>query len=159
MTFSLVLPPRAFAHKSAHYPQKRARVHWHEALTHFPISLFGTAFLFQVLHLFMFEKAFELSTTVCVLAGAASVVPATVTGWLTWKRRYHGASTRLFRRKIGLAFSMLVVSIPLAVWRVTLYYLGTEADGIDHYVFFLLSSFLVAAAIAEGYYGGRLSHK
>jgi uncharacterized membrane protein len=104
-------------------PQKRARVHWHEALTHFPISLFGTAFLFQVLHLFMFEKAFELSTTVCVLAGAASVVPATVTGWLTWKRRYHGASTRLFRRKIGLAFSMLVVSIPLAVWRVTLYYL------------------------------------
>ena len=54
---------------------------------------------------------------------------------------------------------MLVVSIPLAVWRVTLYYLGTEADGIDHYVFFLLSAFLVAAAIAEGYYGGRLSHK
>ena len=53
-------------------PQKRARVHWHEALTHFPISLFGTALLFQVLHLFMFAKAFELSTTVCVLAGAAS---------------------------------------------------------------------------------------
>jgi uncharacterized membrane protein len=135
------------------------RVHWHVALTHFPISLFGTAFLFQLLHLFMFQKPFEISTTVCVLAGAASLVPATVSGWLTWKRHYHGAKTPLFRRKIWLAVSMLVVSVPLAVWRLVLYYLGTEADGIDHYVFFVLNAFLIAAAIAEGYNGGRLSHK
>jgi uncharacterized membrane protein len=140
-------------------PQRRARVHWHVAFTHFPISLFGTAFLFQVLHLFMFENAFELSTTVCVLAGAASLIPAAVSGWLTWKRHYHGASTRLFRRKIELALGMLVVSVSLAVWRIILYYLGSEADGIDHYFFFVLCAFLVAAAIAEGYYGGRLSHK
>jgi uncharacterized membrane protein len=79
------------------------RVHWHVALTHFPISLFGTAFLFQVLHLFMFESAFELSATACVIAGAGSVIPAAATGWFTWKRRYHRASTLLFRRKIGLA--------------------------------------------------------
>ena len=140
-------------------PQRANRVHWHVALTHFPISLFGTAFLFQLLHLFMFQKPFEISTTVCVLAGAASLVPATLSGWLTWKRHYHGAMTRLFRRKIWLAVSMLVVSIPLAVWRLVLYYLGTEADGIDHYVFFVLNAFLIAAAIAEGYNGGRLSHK
>ena len=134
-------------------------MHWHVALTHFPISLFGTAFLFQLLHLFMFEKAFEVSTTVCILAGAASMIPATVSGWLTWRRHYHGASTPIFRRKIALAFSMLVVSVTLAVWRVTLYYLGTEADRIDHYAFFFFSALLIAAAIAEGYYGGRLSHK
>jgi hypothetical protein len=138
---------------------KATRVHWHVALTHFPISLFGTAFLFQLLHLFMFQKPFEISTTVCVLAGAASLVPATVSGWLTWKRHYHGAKTPLFRRKIWLAVGMLVVSIPLVVWRLVLYNLGTEADGIDHYVFFVLNAFLIAAAIAEGYNGGRLSHK
>jgi uncharacterized membrane protein len=140
-------------------PIRANRVHWHVALTHFPISLFGTAFLFQVLHLFMFQKPFEISTTVCVLAGAASLAPATVSGWLTWKRHYHGAKTPLFRRKIWLAVSMLVVSVPLAVWRLVLYNLGTEADGIDHYVFFVLNAFLIAAAIAEGYNGGRLSHK
>jgi len=140
-------------------PPEMTRVHWHVAFTHFPISLFGTAFLFQVLHLFMFQKPFEVSTTVCILAGAASMMPATVSGWLTWRRHYHAAPTRLFRRKIALAASMLVVSVPLAVWRVTLYYLGKEADLIDHYVFFSLCTFLIAAAIAEGYYGGRLSHK
>jgi hypothetical protein len=51
------------------------------------------------------------------------------------------------------------VSIPLAVWRLVLYYLGAEADGVDHYVFFVLVVFLIAAAIAEGFYGGRLNHK
>ena len=140
-------------------PQARTRVHWHVAFTHFPISLFGTAFLFQVLHLFMFQKPFEVSTTVCILAGAGSLIPASVSGWLTWKRHYHGARTWIFRRKIALAVSMLVVSFPLAIWRVTLYYLGKEDDLVDHYVFFSLCTFLVAAAIAEGYYGGRLSHK
>jgi len=147
------------AHRTESRTKGRTRVHWHVAFTHFPISLFGTAFLFQVLHLFMFQKPFEVSTTVCILAGAASMMPATVSGWLTWRRHYHAAPTRLFRRKIALAISMLVVSVPLAVWRVTLYYLGKEADLIDHYVFFSLCTFLVAAAIAEGYYGGRLSHK
>jgi uncharacterized membrane protein len=135
------------------------RVHWHVALTHFPISLFGTAFLFQVLHLFMFQDAFEVSTTVCVLAGAASLVPATVSGWFTWKRHYHGASTRLFRRKIALAFSMLGVGIALAVWRLTLYSLGADAAQVEHYAFFFFTACLIAGAIAEGYYGGRLSHK
>ena len=134
-------------------------MHWHVALTHFPISLFGTAFLFQVLHLFMYQDAFEVSTTVCVLAGSASLVPATVSGWFTWKRHYHGASTRLFRRKIELAFSMLGVSTALAAWRLTLYSLGRDLAQVEHYAFFFFTAYLIAAAVAEGYYGGRLSHK
>jgi uncharacterized membrane protein len=140
-------------------PAHARRVHWHVALTHFPISLFGTAFLFQVLHLLMFEKPFELATTVCILAGAASLVPAIISGWITWKSHYHGATVRLFQRKIATAFGMLGVSVPLAIWRVVLYRLGNEADGIDHYVFFVLTTGLIAGAIAEGYLGGRLSHK
>jgi uncharacterized membrane protein len=134
-------------------------IHWHVALTHFPISLFGTAFLFQLLHLFMFTEQFELAATVCILGGAASVIPAVLTGWLTWKKRYHGAHTRLFRSKIRIAIAMLVVSLPLAAWRVALYYLGRNADGVDHYVFFIFCFLLVAGSIAEGFYGGRLSHK
>jgi uncharacterized membrane protein len=140
-------------------PAPTGRVHWHVALTHFPISLFGTAFLFQVLHLFIFKKEFELSATVCVLAGAASIVPAIASGWLTWKHHYHGARVRLFLRKIWVAFGMLVVSAPLAVWRIVLYHLGSEADGIDHYIFFVLTAVLIAGAILEGYLGGRLSHR
>lgn len=135
------------------------RVHWHVALTHFPISLFGTAFLFQVLHFFMFTKPFELATTVCILMGAASMIPAALSGWVTWKRHYHGAKSRLFRRKIGIAFGMLGISIPLGAWRVVLYYLGNQAEGIDHYAFFFFTMLLIVGAAAEGFLGGRLNHR
>ena len=143
----------------AREPPPRRRLHWHVALTHFPISLFGTAFLFQLLHLFMFTEPFELATTVCVLAGAASMIPATVSGWYTWKRHYHGSETRLFRRKIRIALLMLVASVSLAVWRVVLYRLGHEADRVDHYVFLVTCFLLIVGAVAEGYFGGRLSHR
>ena len=144
---------------SGERPIRSGRVHWHVALTHFPISLFGTAFLFQVLHLFMFQTDFELAATVCILAGTAAMVPAIISGWITWKRHYHGAKARLFRRKIATAFAMLGVSAPLAIWRVVLYYLGRQADGVDHYLFFIFTTLLIAGAVAEGYLGGRLSHK
>jgi uncharacterized membrane protein len=140
-------------------PQRaRVRIHWHVALTHFPVSLFGTAFLFQVLHLFRDPTAFELSTTVCVVAGAASLIPVLISGWITWKRHYHGATGRIFTRKIFTGFAMLGISAPLAVWRVLLYRLGSDALGVEHYVFFVLVTVLIAGAIVEGYLGGRLSH-
>jgi hypothetical protein len=135
------------------------RVHWHVALTHVPISLFGTAFLFQFLHFFMFSQPFELATTVCILVGAASMIPATLSGWFTWKRHYHGAKAKLFRRKIAVAFAMIAVSAPLAAWRVVLYSLGAQAQGVDHYAFFAFTALLIAGAALEGYYGGRLSHR
>jgi uncharacterized membrane protein len=138
--------------------RKANRVHWHAALTHFPISFFGAAFLFQVLHLFMFQKAFELSTTVCVLVGAFSLIPAIISGWWTWRTQYHGSKARIVRRKIVIAFVMLGTSVALSVWRVALYYLGSAADGVDHYAFFAFTALLIAAAILEGYYGGRLAH-
>ena len=108
-------------HRTGRRAERKAnRVHWHAALTHFPISFFGAAFLFQVLHLFMFRQAFELSTTVCVLIGAASLIPAMISGWWTWRTQYHGLKARIFRRKIVIAFLMLGISVALSAWRVAL---------------------------------------
>ena len=135
------------------------RAHWHAALTHFPISLFGVAFLFQALHFFMFHEAFEMATTVSVVAGAVSMVPAIISGWLTWKRRYHRSKARILRLKIRVAFVMLGASMALSAWRLTLYSLGYQDHGINHYVFFAVTTGLMAGAITEGYYGGRLAHR
>lgn len=135
------------------------RIHWHVAFTHFPVSLFGTAFLFQMLHFFMFADAFELAASVCIIAGAASLVPATISGWLTWKRYYHGSKARIFRRKILIAFIMLFVSIAQAAWRLVLHNLSTDVGGLTHPIFFIGVSILMAGAIIEGYLGGRLAHR
>jgi hypothetical protein len=114
--------------------------------------------MFQILHFFMFTESFELATTACVLAGAASLLPATISGWVTWKRYYHGSRARIFRRKILVAILMLAVSIPEATWRVAAYSLGYAATGIAHFTFFGATTILIAGAVIEGYLGGQLAH-
>lgn len=87
------------------------------------------------------------------------MIPATVSGWFTWKRHYRGAPTRLFRRKIQIAFSLLGLSIAISAWRLSLYtVVGRDTRLIEHYAFFFVAFLLIAGAAAEGYYGGRLAH-
>ncbi len=134
-------------------------IHWHVLLTHFPISLFGAAFLFQVLHLFAAPACFEMATNVTAAAGAAMMIPTTWTGWSTWKRAYKGAVVPLFQRKISIAFAMLSLSIPLTVWRFA--YLPAferEVQGMEHWIYLAGNSLLIAGAVAEGLYGARLNH-
>ena len=63
-------------------------------LIHFPISLFGVAFGFQILHLFIAPACFELATNVTLLGGAVMMIPTTWTGWFTWKGDYIDADLR-----------------------------------------------------------------
>lgn len=138
----------------------RYRIHWHVLLIHFPISLFGAAFGFQILHLFIAPVCFELATNVTLLGGAAMMIPTTWTGWFTWKRDYRGAKILLFQRKIGTAFAMLAFSIPLVAWRIIFLGLFEEApESPSHWIYLAGNTLLVLGAIVEGYYGGRLHHR
>ena len=136
------------------------KLHWHVFLTHFPISFFGAAFLFQVLHLFWSPECFELSTNVTLAAGAVSMVPTTWTGWRKWQGSYTGAQTPLFRRKITIAFVLLGTSMSLAVWRFGFPGMFPSASyGHAHWIYLAGNTLLIAGAAAEGFYGGQLNHR
>ena len=136
------------------------RIHWHVLFTHFPISLFGTAFTFQILHLIMAPVCFELATNMCLLGGTVLLMPTVGTGWSEWKTRYHGAKGLIFRRKIPIAFGMAALSLPLVVWRIAALGLFEEAPkSPGHWIYLGANTLLIIGAIAEGYYGGRLNHR
>ncbi len=136
------------------------KIHWHVFLTHFPISLFGAAFLFQLLHLFAYPDCFEMATNVTLVAGVISLVPTTWTGWQTWKYKYKGARVSLFRRKIVIAFALLGLSAPLAIWRLTYPSVFQHGSpGIGHWIYVAGNTLFIAGASAEGLYGGRLNHR
>lgn len=136
------------------------RIHWHVFLIHFPLSFFGVAFGFQILHLFLFPACFEVATNVTLIAGTIMMVPATLTGWQTWKGSYRGALGLIFRRKIAIAFAMLALSIPLTVWRAVFLSAFENAPGSPwHLLYFAGNSLLILGAIGEGYYGSRLNHR
>lgn len=111
--------------------------------------------VFMVLHLFMETGCFELAGFLSLVAGTIMMIPTTVTGWTTWKSRYKGATTYLFRYKIRIAFAMVALSIILIIFRA--FTVHTEHD-IWHLVWALGFLLLFIGAMTEGYYGGRLSH-
>ena len=138
----------------------RYRIHWHVFLTHFPISLFGTAFGFQILHLFIAPLCFELATNMALLGGTIMLMPAVLTGWSEWKVSYHGAKGLIFRNKIRTAFGMAALSLTLTVWRIAALGLFEEAsESPAHWIYLAGNTILILGAVVEGYYGGRLNHR
>jgi uncharacterized membrane protein len=136
------------------------KIHWHVLLVHFPISLFGVSFLFQVMHLFVATECFELSTNITLALGAIAMIPTTWSGWSSWKGGYKGARIILFKRKINIAFFMLGFSILLTIWRFTFFdSFASAGHGLGHWIYLAAVTILILGAITEGYYGGRLNHR
>jgi uncharacterized membrane protein len=137
----------------------RYKLHWHVLLIHFPLSFFGVAFGFQIIHLFTSPACFELATNVVLLAGTVMMVPTLLTGWRTWKTRYQGARGFIFRRKISIGFAMLIFSTALLAWRTLAFGAFTNVVfSAAHWVYLAANTLLMAGALAEGFYGGRLNH-
>jgi uncharacterized membrane protein len=141
-------------------PVQHHRLHLHVFLTHFPISLFGVAFGFQVLHLFAFPTCFELATNVALIGGTIMLAPTILTGWWSWKNWYRGARGLIFRRKTSISLAMLAVCFPLTTWR-TVYLSAFEDAPYSpwHWIYFAGNGLLILGALAEGFYGSRLSHR
>ena len=104
-------------------------MHWHVLFVHFPISFFGVAFGFQILHLFFAPTCFTLSSTVVLIAGTIMMIPTTVSGWRSWKSSYKGARTYIFKRKIITAVLMILASAMLVGWRLSFYSIFAEEPG------------------------------
>lgn len=136
------------------------KLHWHILFTHFPVSFFFASFGFIILHLITGKSCFEVSGFIGLIAGAAVLVPTTISGWTTWRGRYKGLKSRLFNNKIKISYTMIGVSFALVIYR-SLYYIDhlDLVHNIWHIIYFVGITLLVIGAIAEGYYGGRLNHR
>jgi uncharacterized membrane protein len=134
----------------------RYKMHWHVVLTHFPVSFFLLSALFMALHLLTRRACFESAAFVGLIAGAAVMIPTTLTGWVTWKGRYRGARARLFIYKVRIAFVMIALSFGLAIWRAAFH---RQPEDVWLAVYSTGILLLLIGAMAEGYYGGRLNHR
>ena len=140
--------------------QYKYQLHWHTLLVHFPISFFVGAFGFMALHLITQNSCFQLAAYVAMIAGAAIMIPTTITGWTTWKNRYQGVRGKLFLRKIRISYAMLAISILLVIYQavVPIEFLDV-LHNVFHAIYFIGVTLLLLGAAAEGYYGGRLTHR
>ena len=131
------------------------KIHWHVLFTHFPISFFMVSAGFMVLHLFTNVDCFELSGFLTLAAGALMMLPTTISGWLTWKSKYKGATTKIFLYKIRISFGMIALSLLLVAFR---WVFSATVHTVWHFIYGVGFVLLFAGALLEGYYGGKLRH-
>ena len=131
-------------------------IHWHVISTHFPISFYTASAGFIILHLIAKTECFELAGYVCLIAGVVMTIPTTITGWTTWKSKYKGAQTKIFKAKIFLSYFMLIVGTLMILFR-AFFVVGEHT--LWHFIFALGFIALFFASMMEGYYGGRLNHR
>lgn len=131
-------------------------IHWHVLTTHFPISFFMISAIFMVLHLFTDTPCYERAAFLCLTTGAVAAVPTTVTGWITWKKKYKGARTPIFLKKINLSVAIIALSSSLVLWRGLF---PSMAHTLWHYIYSLGIGLLFVCVTLEGFYGGRLNHR
>lgn len=144
------------SHNQSSKRESRHRIRWHPVATHFPLALFGVTFGFQVLHFFFDPKCFFTTSNVLIMVGAIAMVPTLWTGWMDWKRNYRGARTRLFTRKIWIGSGMFVVSAAVAIFRNVYYGFHGEIPSLHHIWYTFALTLLIAGALTEGFYGGKL---
>lgn len=135
--------------------EKRYNLHWHVVFTHFPISLYMVSAGFMLLHIFTNTECFELAGFLSLGAAAVVMIPTTLSGWWTWKTKYKGGKTKLFKYKINISFGMIALSIVLIIIRG---FLVNMSHTLWHLVYGFGFVLLFVGAMAEGYYGGRLNH-
>jgi hypothetical protein len=116
-------------------------------------------FAFQTMDIIADPPGFDLAADLVFIATACVMLPVVLTGWRTWKNSYKGARIMLFQRKIAVAWAMLAVAVPEAVWRTWMLLNGVKDTFVYDLIFYAGIGLLVAGAVVEGYYGGRLNHR
>ncbi len=131
------------------------KIWWHVILTHFPISFFMISAAFMTLHLFTDSVCYEKSAFLCLVAGTVVLMPAALSGWITWQGRYHGAPADVFLKKLRIAYGIIPLGIALVMWRV---FFKTTIHTTWHYIYSAGIGLLFVGVVLEGVHGGRLNH-
>jgi predicted heme/steroid binding protein/uncharacterized membrane protein len=91
--------------------------HPHPMTVHFPIAFAFSPPVFIFLYLVTGIKSFEITALHCLAAGIIFTVVAIATGFYTWWLNYLAKPMKVLKKKIPLAFVMLIVEIILFAWR------------------------------------------
>jgi uncharacterized membrane protein len=128
---------------------------FHPIAVHFTNALFPVALFFLILYLiFRLESYRDTYFYILVLATISSPI-SYVAGLVDWKKRYKGAKTSTFVKKIRSGIVLIIVGIICTAWY------GTNPDvlngtGAGTIVFLGLNLSTLPLTVALGHLGGKL---
>ena len=143
------------AHDSKMLTNIVLKLHLHPISTHTPNGVLPMAVLFYALTIALQWSSFEIPAFYS-LVFVLLVMPAVLfTGFVEWRKRYHGAWTSLFVMKIVCAAIVALSLLILVLWRV--FNPGVAVAGSSAaWPFLLLQVLMLGAVGIAGHLGGKL---
>ena len=132
------------------------RRHPHPMAVHFPMAFSIAPALFYSLYLITMVKSFETTALHCLGASILFLLPAVITGFLTWRIKKKKKTMRAVRIKIRASFILLAVALGSFLLRLQSPK-GFAAASWEGVIYFLLLLALVPIVAVIGWHGGSLT--
>jgi predicted heme/steroid binding protein/uncharacterized membrane protein len=146
--------PTALAALLKHFPFLRR--HPHPMTVHFPIVFMFSTTVFTLLYLATGDKSFDTTALHCLGAGVFFNGVAIATGFYTWWLNYMAKPLRPVRIKIPLTLAMLLTSLVLFVWRLSVPDILDSLSGAG-LLYILLVLSLSAMVTVIGWHGASMT--
>lgn len=127
----------------------------HSMVAHFPCGLMPTSALFLLLFFFTGNHGLETSVFWLLLVVIAVAPVSLGSGIYAWQKHFEGRRASIFFKKIGLAVSLLLLSLVAVFLR----YGQSEllaAGGWRHWLYLLCLGGMLVCVVFLGHYGSKL---
>lgn len=129
--------------------------HLHPIMSHTPNGVLPMALIFLLIAALFGFSLFETAAFYSYLFVLLAMPLVLFTGYETWKKRYRGALTSVFKIKIGASVVAVLLLLLLTIWRAVDPDIATTPS-TGRWVFLGLSLILVGAVGGAGHLGGKL---
>ena len=129
--------------------------HLHPISVHSPNGIVPVAVVFLVLALLFNSQGLGNAAYYNLIAVSLSMPLVILSGYLSWKKKYHGAKTSVFKIKIVASCVATIILFGLIVCKIRQPDILTNAS-LDRWIFLFWSLILLAAVGLAGHLGGKL---
>lgn len=129
-------------------------IHTHHIGSHFTNGLTPVGALLLTLYYFTGNADFEVSAFYCFVFALLSTPLVFFSGFIDWKKRFKGKSTRIFRHKKIFGAIFMLASAVIVVWRTADPSVANPESGLG-YLYITLVYMNLAFASYLGHLGGK----
>lgn len=131
------------------------KYHPHPILIHYPMGILYFGAFMQFLYLIFRKESFETSAYYALLIGGASVLPAVLSGLLSWYINYDKTLTEIFKNKI--IFSIILILLITAAIIIRLIIGDQKGCYLLCYLYVILYFLAIPVMTFIAYNGGRIT--
>lgn len=150
-----VEPEQEIIDNKQRYREFYSKYHPHPVFIHYPMGIFYFGAFMLLLYLIFNIKSFEQASFYALICGTLSIIPAVLSGVLSWWLNYEMTMTKIFKNKLYFSIILGLISVLLSVFRIVNPQL--EMMGNIFYIYVLFYFLCIPVVTFIAYNGGKIT--